>query len=73
VGARQPDGISKKMHQQQPWLDFTAMLDAIDPNRNLFFPCRVHLLRPYLNGTSAIKFLSVASPWQVSDTSMPWT
>jgi hypothetical protein len=56
VGARQPDHIPKKMNQEQPRLHFLDMIDAVDPDRNFFLPRPVHLLRPYLNGLSTIKF-----------------
>jgi hypothetical protein len=56
VGSRQPDGISKKMHQQQPRFHFAGLFGAVDPDRNLLFRNCVHLERPYLNGKAAIKF-----------------
>jgi hypothetical protein len=42
VSARQSDDIPQKMNQQKPRLDLAAMLDTVDPDRNLLFPSRVH-------------------------------
>src|SRR5262245_36875387 len=57
VSARQPGYIPQKMHQQQPWLHFAGILDTVDPDRNFLLGNGVHIPRPYLNDTSAIKFL----------------